>query len=65
MEDVNDCFCDNNSATFKTRTGCKMTYLLYEFVIFLPGIIVFAATLTNSNELVLPLKDILPSTKQM
>ena len=63
MEDVNDCFCDN-SATFMIRTGCKMTCLLYEFVIFLPGIIVFAAALTN-NKFVLPLKDILPSKKQM
>ena len=64
MEDVNDCFCDNNSATFTTRPGCKMTCLLYEFLIFLPGIIVFDAPLTN-NEFVLPLKDILPSRKQM
>ena len=64
MEDVNDCFCDNNSATFMTRTGYKMSCLLYEFVIFLPGIIVFAAALTK-NEFVLPLKDILPSRKQM
>ena len=64
MEDVNDCFCDNNSANFMTRNGCKMTCLLYEFVIFQPDIIVFAAALTN-NEFVLPLKDILPSRKQV
>ena len=47
-----------------TRTGCKMTCLMYEFVIFLPGIIVFAAALP-SNEFVLPLNDILSPRKQM